>query len=150
MKQSRDNQFDICDVSCRICPVIIEWILSLAVWVGFIISRSNATWYLAAWLATGIVTGIARYIGNITRRECRDLRFMFYSLHNKIPFWINWLFWLTILTMLVKPFFAVPIYVSVVLAFQRGYRDYKNFKLFWITLIIDCAVRMVSSLLLIP
>lgn len=150
MKQSNNNHFNICDFSCRLCPVISEWILSLAVWTGFIISRTNATRYLAAWLAAGVVTGIARYVGNITRHECRDLRFMFYSLHNKIPFWINWVFWLTILAMLAKPFFALPIYVSVVLAFQRGYRDYKSIKLFWMTLIIDCAIRMLSSLSLIP
>lgn len=127
-----------------------EWLLSSLIVGGWLLS-SRATpdviLYAVAWIGLAAATGIARFVGNITQRECGDLRFMWYSIHNKFPIWVNWIFGVVCAAVLFKPFFAVTVYAATGLAFFRGYREPGRQN--WKMLVPDMLVRIAAGLVLL-
>jgi hypothetical protein len=126
-----------------------ECLWSLPVFAGWLFSTRTpgaCILFATAWLALAAVTGIARFTGNLTRRECGDLRFMWYSLYNKFPRWINWVFGLICVAVLFKPLFGLTVYAAAGLAFYRGYEEPGKQK--WKTSIPDSLIRIAAGLVL--
>jgi len=103
---------------------IEELIYSGAIWTGMFSGGWNPekTIHLTgAWIALSILTTVSSYAGQLVRLECKDMRFMWFSLHRKIPDWMLWLFWATVAAVLLSPLFALLSYLAVGLAFYRGF-----------------------------
>ena len=101
-----------------------ELIYSGAIWLALFKGGIDSERYVVltgAWIAMSLVTAVAGYAGQLVRLECKDMRFMWYSLHRKIPDWVLWTFWPILAAVLLSPLFAVFVYISVGLAFYRGF-----------------------------
>ena len=128
-----------------------EGALSIPLFIGWFFSPRNtgsSVLFIVAWFVISVITGIACYLGNLARRECGDLRFVCYSLYKKYPAWLNWIFVLLCVAVLVKPFFALCVYIAAGTAFYRGYTFKGMEKKAWSNLMIDVLIRIAGGIVL--
>ena len=126
----------------------LELAVSLPVWLGFFLTRKDGDGlgvFLAAWVVMGLLTGIANHVGIVTRHECRDFRFMWLSIHGKLPRWVLWVFWPLAAAVLFRPAFGVPALLAAGLAFYRGFHFQRCCMGCRMVILADFAARAVSG-----
>ncbi len=128
-----------------------EWLLSIPLVVGYFLSTRNFVTIIvifSGWFVMGLATGIACHLGSLARQECRDIRFVCFSLYRKYPAWLNWLFISICIGVLVKPIFALSVYIASGLAFYRGYAFKRVEKKAWVILFLDLLIRLAGGIVL--
>ncbi len=128
-----------------------EWLLSIPLFVGWFFSLHGTVSGLvfpAGWFVMGSATGITCHLGRLARRECGDLRFVCLSLYKKYPVWLNWVLALVCIGVLLKPFFALSVYLAAGLAFYRGYAFRGMEKKGLGALFLDMSIRLAGGIVL--
>ncbi len=131
---------------------IEEIILSAAVWLPAIVfdtSSDKLPALAGAWLALSILTSISNYTGQLVRVECHDLRYMMLSIYKKIPDYVLWTFWPTVVAVLIAPLFAFFAYAALLLAFYRGFWFRNHCMGYRFITLIDIFVRICAGMVLV-
>jgi len=134
-----------------IARIFEEVIYSGFVYLGLFIAgphHERYIYFIAAWIAISILTSVSSYTGQLTRIECKDLRFIWYSLHKRIPEWIIWLFWATAAAVLLSPLYALCAYISVGFAFYRGFWFRRHCMGYRFITFIDISVRIAGGFII--
>ncbi|MCD4654465.1 hypothetical protein K8T06_11105 [bacterium] len=128
-----------------------ELIYSAAIWLGVLVAGIDPERYIyftGGWIAMSFLTAISGYTGQMARMECKDLRFIWFSLHNKIPEWLLWIFWPTVAAVLISPLFAIFAYIAVGLAFYRGFWFSRHCMGYRFITFIDICIRGLAGIMI--
>ncbi|MBN1296620.1 hypothetical protein JXA80_07550 [bacterium] len=132
--------------------IIEEVVYSGVIWIALMrpsIDPLRHVRMTGGWLCLAYLTAVAAYAGIMTRIECADLRFAWFSLHRKIPDWVLWTFWPALVAVWVVPAFAPFAYLSIALAAYRGFWFPRHCVGYRVITGIDLIIRGIAGFTLI-
>lgn len=103
---------------------------------------------LGAWLALTLMTVFGSYVGQLVRTECKDLDYVWLSLHQKIPDWVLWTFWPVVCAVWINPLFAPLAYIATALATIRGFWFRRHCMGYRAVTAVDIGVRLLAGALI--
>ena len=132
-----------------ISRLLEECLYSLVVWCALLLDccRSDRILPLfGAWVALTIMTVFGSYVGQLVKRECKDLNYVWLSLNQKIPDWELWTFWPTAIAVWINPVFAPTAYVVTALATWRGFWFHRRCMGYRAATLLDVLIRFTAGL----